>query len=550
MPAVTATLAVPSLVPHFAALPAAVPNAVTAATGFQAADVKYAAIAPMLIVVGVAMVGVLVEAFAPRRLRHTIQVAIALVGLVAAFLVLVLVSTRSANQGGTLREAVIIDGPALFLQGALLLMSILGVLTMAEKFGGQGADAFTPMGAAIPGSPHEAAALRAGLATSEVFPLTMFAVLGMMLFPAAGDLLTMFVALEVLSLPLYLLSGLARRRRLLSQEASLKYFLLGAFSSAFFLFGAALLYGYAGSIYLSDIAKAINTASGTMEGLLLPGVLFVLIGLLFKVGAVPFHSWTPDVYQGAPTPVTGFMAACTKVAAFGAILRFVYVGVQASRWDWRAGVIAVAALTMVVGSVLSVTQTDVKRLLAYSSIAHAGFILVAVLAFDVTGVTGTMFYLVAYGFMTIAAFAVVAMVRQGGSEASHLSQWAGLGRNHPVVAGVFAFLLLAFAGIPLTSGFAAKYAAFSPAVSFGGRSGVALVIIGVLSSMVTAFVYVRLIVLMYFTEPPAGEPVVAQVASPLSTVAITVGTLVTLVLGVMPAQVLDLAQRSSVFLLR
>jgi NADH-quinone oxidoreductase subunit N len=358
------------------------------------------------------------------------------------------------------------------------------------------------------------------------------------------------VALEVLSLPLYLLSGLARRRRLLSQEASLKYFLLGAFSSAFFLFGAALLYGYAGSIYLSDIAKAINTASGTMEGLLLPGVLFVLIGLLFKVGAVPFHSWTPDVYQGAPTPVTGFMAACTKVAAFGAILRLVYVGVQASRWDWRAGVIAVAALTMVVGSVLSVTQTDVKRLLAYSSIAHAGFILVAVLAFDVTGVTGTMFYLVAYGFMTIAAFAVVAMVRQGGSEASHLSQWAGLGRNHPVVAGVFAFLLLAFAGIPLTSGFAAKYAAFSPAVSFGGRSGVALVIIGVLSSMVTAFVYVRLIVLMYFTEPPAGEPVVAQVASPLSTVAITVGTLVTLVLGVMPTQVLDLAQRSSVFLLR
>jgi NADH-quinone oxidoreductase subunit N len=542
MPAVTATLAVPSLAPHLAGLPAV--------GGFHPADVKYGAIAPMLIVVGAAMVGVLVEAFAPRRLRHTIQVTIALVGLLAAFLVLVLVSTRSANQGGTLREAVIIDGPALFLQGALLLMSILGVLTMAEKFGGQGADAFTPMGAAIPGSPHEAAALRAGLATSEVFPLTMFAVLGMMLFPAAGDLLTMFVALEVLSLPLYLLSGLARRRRLLSQEASLKYFLLGAFSSAFFLFGAALLYGYAGSIYLSDIAKAINTASGTMEGLLLPGVLFVLIGLLFKVGAVPFHSWTPDVYQGAPTPVTGFMAACTKVAAFGAILRFVYVGVQASRWDWRAGVIAVAALTMVVGSVLSVTQTDVKRLLAYSSIAHAGFILVAVLAFDVTGVTGTMFYLVAYGFMTIAAFAVVAMVRQGGSEASHLSQWAGLGRNHPVVAGVFAFLLLAFAGIPLTSGFAAKYAAFSPAVSFGGRSGVALVIIGVLSSMVTAFVYVRLIVLMYFTEPPAGEPVVAQVASPLSTVAITVGTLVTLVLGVMPAQVLDLAQRSSVFLLR
>jgi NADH-quinone oxidoreductase subunit N len=517
---------------------------------FKAADVSYGAIAPMLIVIAGALVGVLVEAFAPRRVRHTAQVALALVTLVAAFVVLVTVSTKATNRGGTLAQAVIIDGPSLFLQGAILLMSVLGVLTMAEKFGGQGSDAFTPMGAAVPGSAHEAAALRAGLATSEVFPLTLFAVVGMMLFPAAGDLLTMFVALEVLSLPLYLMCGLARRRRLLSQEASLKYFLLGAFSSAFFLFGAALMYGYAGSIYIADIATAVSGASANLEGLLLPGVVFVLVGLLFKVGAVPFHSWTPDVYQGAPTPVTGFMAACTKVAAFGAILRIVYVGVEANRWDWRGGVIAVAALTMVVGAVLSVTQTDVKRLLAYSSIAHAGFILVAVLSFDRTGVSGTLFYLVAYGFMTIAGFAIVSMVRQGGSEASHLSQWAGLGRNHPVVAGVFAFLLLAFAGIPLTSGFTAKFAAFSPAVAFGGTSGVALVVIGVLCSVITAFVYVRLIVLMYFTEAPAGEAVVAETASPYTTIAITVGTLVTLVLGVLPTQVLDLAERSSQFLLK
>ncbi len=526
------------------------PTALVAPSAFKPADVDYGAIAPMLIVVAGALIGVLVEAFAPRRLRHTIQVSLALLTLVAAFVVLVTVSAQETHRGGTLAQAVIIDGPALFLQGAILAMAALGVLTMAEKFGGQGADAFTPMGAAVPGSPHEAAALRAGMATSEVFPLTLFSVVGMLLFPAAGDLLTMFVALEVLSLPLYLLCGLARRRRLLSQEASLKYFLLGAFSSAFFLFGAALLYGYAGSLYIADIATAVKAADGALEGLLLPGVVLVLVGLLFKVGAVPFHSWTPDVYQGAPTPVTGFMAACTKVAAFGAILRVVYVGVEANRWDWRGGVIAVAALTMVVGAVLSVTQTDVKRLLAYSSIAHAGFILVAVLSFDKTGVSGTMFYLVAYGFMTIAGFAVVSLVRQGGSEASHLSQWAGLGRNHPVVAGVFAFLLLAFAGIPLTSGFAAKYAAFAPAISFGGRSGVALVIIGVVSSVVTAFVYVRLIVLMYFTDAPAGEAVVAETASPFTTVAITIGTLVTLVLGIMPTQVLDLAERSSQFLVK
>jgi NADH-quinone oxidoreductase subunit N len=275
--------------------------------------------------------------------------------------------------------------------------------------------------------------------------------------------------------------------------------------------------------------------------------VLVMVGLLFKVGAVPFHSWVPDVYQGAPTPVTGFMAACVKIAAFGAILRMAYVGVGANRWDWQMGLVVVAALTMVVGAVLSVTQTDVKRLLAYSSIAHAGFILVGVLAFSQEGIGGVLFYLAAYGFMTIAAFGIVAMVRQGGSEASHLSQWAGLGRRHPVVAGTFAFLLLAFAGIPLTSGFTAKYAAFAPAVA-SGTTGVVLVVIGVLASAVTAFVYVRLIVLMYFTEP-SGDDVVALTPSIPSTVAITVGVLVTVLAGVVPGMALDLASSASEFLL-
>ena len=332
-----------------------------------------------------------------------------------------------------------------------------------------------------PGSNQEDVATRAGYATSEVFPLTLFAVLGMMVFLTANDLITMFVGLEVLSLPLYVMTGLARRRRLLSQEAALKYFLLGAFSSAFFLFGAALLYGYAGSSDLRAIAAAISTAPGDLDGLLVPGVVLLLVGLLFKVGAVPFHSWTPDAYQGAPTPVTGFMAACTKLAAFGVILRVAFVGVGADRWDWQGGVYVIAVLTMVVGAVLSVTQTDVKRLLAYSSIAHAGFILVGVLAFSQAAIGGVMFYLVAYGFATVAAFGLVAMVRQGGSEASHLSQWAGLGRNHPVFAATFSFLLLAFAGIPLTSGFTAKYAAFAPAVA-AGAGGAVLVVIAVLAS--------------------------------------------------------------------
>jgi len=509
-------------------------------TEFVTTKVNYGAILPMLIIFGAAMVGVLVEAFAPRAGRYAGQVGVALVGLVAALVAVVL---GVSHQGSTLAGAVVIDGPALFLQGTILALAVISIFAMAERFDGIGSDAFTAQGASAPGSAQEAAAVRAGATTTEVFPLTMFAVGGMLLFPAAGDLLTMFVALEVLSLPLYILSGLASRRRLLSQEASLKYFLLGAFSSAFFLFGSALLYGYSGSMDLSVIAKAIGTQSG-MDGLLVPGVLLVMVGLLFKIGAVPFHSRTPDVYQGAPTPVTGFMAACTKVAAFGAILRFVYVGVAASRWDWVPGLWAVAILTMVVGAVLSVTQTDIKRLLAYSSIAHAGFVLTGLLAFDRIGVAAVMFYVVAYGFSTIAAFAIVSMVREGGSEATHLSQWAGLGKNHPVVAGAFGFLLLAFAGIPLTSGFTAKYAVFSAAIAHGGT---VLAVVGVLSSAIAAFVYVRVIVLMYFSEP-AGDSVRVISPSIFTTLTVSIGVLVTVVLGIVPGPLLDLAARSALFL--
>ena len=508
---------------------------------FEAAQIDWAAIAPMLFVIAGGLVGVVVEAFVPRRSRHVVQVALSIVAIVAAFVALVTISAD--NQTKTLGGSVVVDGMTLFLQGSLLLFGLLGILTMAEKFGGDRPDAFTPMGAAIPGSDYEAAAERAGLATSEVFPLALISLSGMMMFVSAGDLITMFVALEVLSLPLYVLVGLARRRRLLSQEASLKYFLLGAFASGFFLFGVALLYGYAATTDLDGIAAAISAPTPGLEPLLVPAILLILVGLLFKVGAVPFHSWTPDAYQGAPTPVTGFMAAATKAAAFGAILRFTYVAVEGSRWSWEAGLAGIAILTMVVGAVLSVTQTDVKRLLAYSSVAHAGFILVGVLAFSALGLRGVMFYLLAYGLTTIAAFAIVSMVRQGGTEATQLSQWAGLGRKHPVLAATFGFLLLAFAGIPLTSGFTAKFAAFAPAVQ-SGTTGVVLVVVGVLASAVTAFVYVRIIVLMYFSDPTSDD-VVAVDASPLTTAAIAVGAVATVVLGVVPGPVLELAARAS-----
>ena len=274
------------------------------------------------------------------------------------------------------------------------------------------------------------------------------------------------------------------------------------------------------------------------------GIGLVSVGLLFKVGAVPFHAWTPDVYQGAPTPITGFMAACTKVAAFGALLRFLYVGVAGARWDYEPVLWTVAIATMVVGSVLAITQTDIKRLLAYSSIAHAGFILTGVLAFDRTGLSGAMFYLVAYGFTTIGAFAVVTLVRDSAGEATHLSQWAGLARRSPLVAGTFALFLLAFAGIPLTSGFTGKYAVFSAAIANGGTW---LAVVGVLSSAIAAFFYVRVIVLMYFSEPD-GDAVSIATPSAYTIIAIGIGASVTLLLGVLPSPLLDLAGRSALFL--
>ena len=531
---------------------------------FTQPSVDYGATAPMLIVFGAAVLAVLVEAFVPRAARFTVQVGVAGLGLTAALGAVVLQASTGkavetagvASLEGRVVGSVVIDGPALFLQGTILALSLISMLTMAERTVEDGGP-FTPQASAVPGSPAEALARRSGMVQSEVFPLLLFSVGGMLLFPASNDLLTMFVALEVFSLPLYLMCGLARRRRLLSQEASLKYFLLGAFSSAFFLYGSALLYGFAGTVRLYDIAAAITGASGPdiatavagaqgqvvvqQEGLLLTGVALVAVGLLFKVSAAPFHIWTPDVYQGAPTPITGFMAACTKVAAFGALLRFFYVGVADARWDWTPALWGVAILTMVVGSVIAIVQTDVKRMLAYSSIAHAGFLLTGVLAIDPSGIAGVLFYLAAYGFTTIGAFALVTIVRDSseegviGGEATHLSQWAGLGKRHPVAAGAFTLFLLAFAGIPLTSGFMGKYAVFAAAVAHGAWE---LALVGVLCSAVAAFFYVRVIVLMYFSEPTGSQAVVASPGYG-TTFAIMLAAAVTVILGVAPSILLN-----------
>ncbi|MCL3863208.1 NADH-quinone oxidoreductase subunit NuoN [Actinotalea sp. K2] len=524
-------------------------------SAFVAPEIPWAHLVPVILVLGAGVVGVLVEAFVPRRARRPVQLALALVALAGAVVAVSALWAGVRDTGGTvvLGGSMLIDGPALALQGMIALLALVSLLVVADRTTA-GEDAFAPSAAAVPGSEYEELARRTGQQQTEIYPLILFAVGGMMIFPAAGDLLTLFVALEVLSLPLYLLSGTARRRRLLSQEASMKYFLLGAFASAFFLFGAALLYGFSGSLRLADIAAATTTVTG-LDPLLIAGVLLLLVGLLFKVGAVPFHSWTPDVYQGAPTPITGFMAACTKIAAFGALLRIVYVVLPPLEWDVMPVLWVVAVLSMVVGTVIAIVQTDVKRMLAYSSIAHAGFVLVGVVALTSSGISSVLFYLLAYGLATIGAFAVVSLVREvnagpGGAivaEATHLSQWSGLGQRHPVLAGAFTLFLLSFAGIPLTAGFTGKFAVFSAAVE-GGLTW--LVVVGVLASAAAVFFYVRLVVLMFFTDPVGtpGESTTVVPSEGLTAVAIGLGVVGTIALGVLPSPVLELFADAAKFI--
>jgi NADH-quinone oxidoreductase subunit N len=508
-------------------------------TDIQAPEILYGPLSPMLIVFGVATLGVLVEAFVRGPHRRTIQVVLALLGLAGSLVAVVLLA---GTEKLVAEAAVAVDGPTLFIQGVLAVLGILSVLLLAERSLDASGGSVVARAVITPGSREDVQLAESRDIQTEVFPLAMFSLGGMMLFPASNNLLLMFVALEVLSFPLYLMAGLARRRRLLSQEAAVKYFLLGSFASAFFVYGVALLYGYAGSVEVGRIFDATGDA-GSSEALLYLGLAMLAVGLLFKIGAVPFHAWTPDVYQGSPTPVTALMAACTKIAAFGAILRVFYVAFGRDGWDWRPMMWAVAILTMVVGAVLAVTQTDVKRMLAYSAIAHTGFILVGVIALNPSGLSGTLFYLATYGFTTMAAFAIVTLVRDGSGEATHLAQWTGLGRRSPLVAGVFSLFLFALAGIPLTSGFMAKFAVFKAGVEGGATP---LVVVGVVASAVTAFFYARVVVLMFFNEPAPDGPTVA-VPSGLTASAIALGLAVTVVLGVLPQPVLDLADRAALF---
>ena len=507
---------------------------------FQAPDLNYAALAPLLLVLGAACVGVLVEAFGPREDRQPLQLGVALVGTVGALVATVLLAgTETVTAGGALA----VDGAALFLQGTIAALGALSILLFAERALDPARSAFVTSAAVPVGSVRDRELLTSPRVQTEVYPLATFAIGGMMLFAASNDLLVMFVALEVLSLPLYLMCGLGRRRRLLSQEAAVKYFLLGAFASGFFLYGLALVYGATGSIRLSEIREG---AAGDTGLLLVLGLALLIVGLMFKASVAPFHTWTPDVYQGAPTPVTAFMAACTKIAAFGAILRLLYVGFGTEEWTWRPLIYGIAIVSMVVGAVLGLTQTDLKRMLAYSSIAHAGFILTGVIALragdgGAAGLSSTLFYLLVYGLTTLGSFALLTLVRDGDGEASHLSQWAGLASRSPVTAAVMALFLLALAGIPLTSGFTGKFAVFRAAIEDGAWP---LVVVAVLASAVAAFFYLRVIVLMYFSPPAEEGPTVGVPGLP-TTVVLAITATATVVLGIVPGPVLDLARQAA-----
>ena len=506
--------------------------------------------APLLTLLGAAVLGVLVEAVVPRHHRYPLQTALTLLAIIVA-----LGFTVNNWIAGRFQVVALgtfaLDGPAYFFWSLLLVVGLGGVVLFAERSVAGGVSAFAAQAATVPGSPMEREAERQRREHTEIFPLLLFCLFGMLMFSAANDLLTLFVALEIFSLPLYVLSGMGRRRRWLSQEAALKYFLLGAFSSAFFLFGVALLYGYAGSFTYGRIAQAI-VADTSPRVLLLAGLVLLAVGLLFKVGAVPFHSWTPDVYTGAPTPVTGFMAIATKTAAVAALLRVFYVALGGARWDWQPMIAAVAVATMVVGAVVGLLQQDLKRLLAYSSIAHAGFILAGFVAavgagedVNVSSVGAIAFYLLAYGMATLGGFALITMVRRSGGEANGIAAWQGMGQTDPLVASVMTLFLLSFAGIPLTAGFVGKLVVF--AAAWEGGFGW-LVLVAVIASLVTAFFYLRVVVAMWFSAPERGERGSVAPASAATWLLVGVTGLATVFLGLFPGTILDLAAGAAQFI--
>ena len=475
-------------------------------------EIAWRAIGPELALVGGGLLALLIDAFRPRVSRSFLAtLTLASIGLAAWFTFdLKDVQDRAVVMQGT----VAVDGVSMFANLILLATCAMTVVISYHYLS------------------------RRHIHRGEYYPLLLFATAGMTLLAAANDLLLVFLALEVLSLALYVLAGFARRDDA-SQESALKYFLLGAFSSAFLLYGIALAYGATNTTNLSQISGVAATANAR---LMFTAMAMLAVGFGFKVAAVPFHMWTPDVYQGAPTSVTGFMAAGTKAAGFAALLRVFLVALGPLQWDWRPALWIIGVLTMTLGSVIAIAQTDIKRLLAYSSIAHAGYVLVAVVSANEAGTAAALFYLLVYAFMTLGAFATVIASAPGGRERLSLSEWTGLGQRHPLFAGLMTLFLLSLAGIPPTAGFMGKFFVFSAAVQ-AGETG--LVVVGVLTSAIAAFFYLRVIVTMWLQDPEPGA--VGLGPSPALAAALAVAATVTVALGVWPQGLIELARNAGIF---
>jgi NADH-quinone oxidoreductase subunit N len=374
-----------------------------------------------------------------------------------------------------------------------------------------------------------------GLHRTEYYPLLLFSISGMTLMSSVNDFAMLFIALELLSIPLYVLAGFARPASE-SEESALKYFLLGAFASAFLIYGVALIYGGTGTTAFPEI---IEGAMGGNLALTLAGAGLILVGLSFKIGAAPFHMWTPDVYEGAPTPVTGFMSVGAKTAGLAAIGRVFLLTLPSLSNDWMPAIAILAALTMILGNVIALSQTNIKRMLAYSSIAHAGYLLMGVAARSDRGTAGLLFYLLAYGFTNLGAFAVLTAMAGPEGEDLSFAPYAGLAKRHPWMAAAMALFMFSLTGIPPTGGFVGKYYLFWAAVE---SDLVWLAVVGVLTSLISAFFYLRVVVTMYFGDPVQEQSLPLY---PALATAIFVTAAGTLGLGLWPEPVLQLAQHSA-----
>jgi len=469
---------------------------------------------PTLIVLAAGALVLALELW-PRALPRELAAVLALAGMVGALLATL---ARWGLPGRAFRDMVVLDDFALFFNVVICYAGALIVLLSMDYLRRTGSD------------------------SGEYYALVLFSTAGMMLLAAAGDLIVVFLALELMSLSLYVLAGLFKRE-LASGEAAMKYFLLGAFASSFLLYGVALVYGAAGTTNLDRIAAAM--AARPRDPMFVIGLGFLLVGFGFKISSVPFHMWAPDVYQGAPTSVTALIATGSKAGAFAALIRVLAVTLRGVPPDWATLLWAVPAATMTVGNVVAIAQSNLKRMLAYSSIAHVGYMLVGLVAGGVGGASAVLFYLLTYTFTTAGAFGVITLCERARVEAVEVGDYAGLARRHPVLAAALGVFLLSLIGIPPLAGFVAKFYVFGAAVRAGYFW---LAVIGVLNSAVAAYYYLRVVVFMYMREPDGAAT--AYAPSFAGNLALAIALLAIVLLGVVPAPFVDLAQAAVAPLLR